>query len=123
MDRMKKERPSTFEHFLYRFDVYIPLTDIAGERVDSGKIIAIRDELVTRFGGLTMTAIVGNPVYEGFWKSPDTGKVAKDKNSIFTVLVPQVPESVKFFLDKKDQWRMSLNYEEILITVHEIQVI
>src|SRR2546425_8236358 len=120
---MKKQQPSTAESFLYRFDVYIPLADINGDLVDSSKIIAIRNELVDRFGGLTMTAIVGNPVYDGFWKSPKTGQVAKDKNSIFTVLVPQAPESVAFFTDKKDKWRRFLNYEELLITVHEIQAI
>ena len=120
---MNAESQSTFESFLYRFDVYIPLTDINGELLDSAKIIAIRNELVDRFGGLTMTAIVGNPVYDGFWKSPKTGQVAKDKNSIFTVLVPQAPESVAFFVDQKNKWRILLNYEELLITVHEIQAI
>lgn len=121
--RMKRKPTSTVEYFLYRFDVFIPLTDIKGGRVDPSKIIAIRSELVDKFGGLTMTTIIGNPVYDGFWKSPTTGKIAQDKNSIFTILVPQIPENVQFFMDKKAKWREFLNYEELLITVHEIQVI
>jgi len=36
-------------------------------------------------------------------ESPKTGIVAKDKNSIFTVLLPQAPENVQFFMRKKRQ--------------------
>lgn len=109
--------------FLYRIDVYLPLKDKDGQRIDPQELYAVRDEIVKRFGGLTMTPIFGNPVYDGFWKSPRTRRISRDKNSIFTVLVPQNKESAQFFLDKKKVWERELNYEELLITVHEVQVI
>jgi len=121
---MKKSKPpSSFQDFLYRFDVYLSLQDKAGQRIDPSKLFEIRNEIIDTFGGVTTTSIVGNPVYHGFWRSPKTREIASDWNTIFTVLVPQDEKSIRFFLDRKEQWRKSLDYEALLITVHQIQVI
>ena len=109
--------------FLYCFEIYFPLKDKDGQSINPQKFDEIAEEIVKKFGGLTMTSIWGNPVYDGFWKSPKTKKVVKDKNSIFTILTPQNQQSRNFFLQKKKIWEKALNYEELLITVHEIQTI
>jgi hypothetical protein len=111
------------ESFLYRFDIYVCLADRYGSPVQHNKLYELRNEIVGRFGGLTMTSVFGNPVYEGFWKSAKSRKVARDKNSIFTVLAPQSDESIEFFSSKRKEWEASLNYEKLLITVHELQVL
>lgn len=70
-----------------------------------------------------MTSIFGNPVYDGFWKSPKSRKVAHDKNSLFTVLAPQSEDTIQYFLSRREKWEASLNFEKLLITVHELQVL
>ena len=110
------------EH-LYRFDIYICLADRYGIQVPPEKVLTVRNAIVDQFGGLTMTSTFGNPVYDGFWKSSTTRKVVRDKNSIFTVLAPQSEETRDYFLKKRKQWQRLLNYERLLITVHELQVL
>ena len=81
------------------------------------------DQIIKKFGGLTLTSIFGNPVYEGYWKSPRTREIVKDENSIFTVLTPKSQQSINFFLDQKQEWQTGLNYEDLLIVVNEVQTI
>ncbi len=109
--------------YLYNFEIYFPLKYKDGNAIIPQKLLSIKDEIVEKFGGLTMTSIWGNPVYDGFWKSPKTKSIVRDKNSIFTILTPQNEESITFFLNKKLEWTRSLNYEELLITVYEIQAL
>jgi hypothetical protein len=109
--------------YLYRFDLYLPLKDKNKQPISPRKMLAVKDEIVDRFGGLTMTSIWGNPIYDGFWKPTRSGRIEKDKNSIFTVLAPQNAQTMNFFLRKKNVWRRNLNHKEILITVHEIQAL
>ncbi|MGB9236853.1 MAG: hypothetical protein WCC04_20785 [Terriglobales bacterium] len=109
--------------FFYRFEIYLCLADRVGKPVDLDKLNDLKNEIVAHFGGLTMTSIFGNPVYDGFWKSPKSRKVARDKNSIFTVLAPQSEDSISFFLSRREKWEVSLNYEKLLITAHELQVL
>ncbi len=120
---MDTQSPTASEHFLYRFDIYLPLRDKDGRRIEPSKFLGIKNEIVREFGGLTMTSIWGNPVYDGFWRSSKTQRVVKDKNSIFTVLVPQSEDSIGFFLSRKEPWRTGLHYEELLITCYELQTV
>ncbi len=107
--------------FLYCIQMYLPVKDRNGCPVDTKIFDQVADQIVKRFGGITMTSFWGNPVYDGFWKSPETKRIVRDKTSIFTVLVPENPESREFFLHNKKKWEQDLNYEELLITVHQIQ--
>ena len=107
--------------FLYCIQMYLPVKDRNGYPVDTKKFNQVAKQIVRKFGGLTMTSFWGNPVYDGFWKSPKTRSIVKDKNSIFTVLVPESQESRDFFLHKKKKWEQNLNYEQLLITIHQIQ--
>ncbi len=70
-----------------------------------------------------MTAIEGNPVYDGFWHSTKRNRDMHEKTSIVTVLVPQVPDSLDFFREHKEAWMTALNYEELLIIVDEVRSI
>ena len=107
--------------FLYCIQMYLPVKDRNGYPVDTKKFNQVAKQIVRKFGGLTMTSFWGNPVYDGFWRSPKTRRIVKDKNSIFTVLVPESQKSREFFLHKKKKWEQNLNYEELLITIHQIQ--
>lgn len=114
--------PSAMD-FLYRVEMYLPLKDKDGQMVDPQKFDEVAEEIVKQFGGLTTTSFRGNPVYDGFWKSPKTKKIVKDKNSVFTVLIPQNEESRNFFLCRKKKWEEGLNYEQLLITIHQVQIL
>lgn len=109
--------------FLYQFQIYLPLKDKKVQPTNLHKLFALRDQITKKFGGLTMTSIFGNPVYEGFWKSPQTKEIVKDENSIFTVLTPKDKESIDFFLNQKQVWQTELNYEDLLIVVNEVQAL
>jgi len=109
--------------FLYQFQIYLPLKDKEGLPTNLNKLFGLVDQIIKKFGGLTMTSIFGNPVYEGYWKSPRTKEIAKDVNSIFTVLTPKNQGSVNFFLNQKQKWQTELNYEDLLIVVNEVQTI
>jgi len=109
--------------FLYQFQIYLPLKDKNRQPTDVNKLFALSEQIITNFGGLTSTSIFGNPVYEGYWKSPQMKKIVKDENSIFTVLTPKNKESINFFLNQKQKWQTELNYEELLIVVNEVQTI
>jgi hypothetical protein len=113
----------TTAHFLYRFDIYVSLGDRTGKPVDRAKIRGLKNEILEEFGGLTMTSTFGNPVYDGFWLSPKSREVARDKNSVFTVLAPQTDDTMNYFLSRRAKWQASLNYESLLITVHELQAL
>jgi len=109
--------------YLYCVQMYLPLRDKDGQPINTEMFNAMADEIVEKFGGLTMTPLLGNPVYDGFWKSPRTKKMVRDKNSVFTIFVPQEEGSVEFFRDGKKKWQTSLNYEELLIIVHQVQAL
>jgi hypothetical protein len=70
-----------------------------------------------------MTSIFGNPIYDGFWISAKSKQVVRDKNSIFTVLAPQSEATREYFMAKREEWEKLLNYEKLLITVHELQIL
>ena len=45
----------TAANFLYRFDIYVSLGDRTGKPVDRAKIRGLKNEILEKFGGLTMT--------------------------------------------------------------------
>lgn len=109
--------------FLYRVDIYLPVKDNAGELVSPAKFRRIKNQILAQFGGLTITSMWGNPTYTGFWRSPETGVLYQDKNTIFTVLAPQSDKTVTFFMRQKEQWKSELEQEEILLTLFELQTL
>ncbi len=119
----RKKDFSAPHNFLYRIEVFISLNDEQGQPVELRKIRKIADEIINKFGGLTMTTLTGNPIYDGFWRSPASGKIAQDKNSIFTILAPQTDDTINFFTKQKEKWRKDLNYEAILITLQQLQIL
>lgn len=70
-------------NFIYRFDIYLPLSDRVGEKIDIFKFTDIQELLINKFGGLTMTSMWGNPIYDGFWQSPETQKVVLERSELF----------------------------------------
>jgi hypothetical protein len=111
------------QQYLYRFDVWVSLNDQNGTKVDRTKFLALEWELYSKFGGLTCTPIVGTPVYDGYWKDPDTGKLMRDLNTVYTVLTPRTHSSYSYFEKSKQKWQDDFNQKAILITVLQIEVL
>ena len=109
--------------FLYCFEVYLPLFYNDGQIIEPEKFARIKEEILNQFGGITMTSLFGNPIYDGFWTEPETGHVHRDKNAVFTVLTPRTEESINFFLNKKAEWVSQLAQQELLVTVQEVQTL
>lgn len=108
---------------MYRFDVWLPLNDKKGAKIDRRKFIEFEGELYDKFKGLTRTPIVGSPVYEGFWEDPETQSPARDVNTIYTVLTSRDDDSYQFFVSNKPRWSDAFNQTKILITVHAVEAL
>jgi hypothetical protein len=108
---------------ILRFDVYLCLKDKDGVRVPFAKLQKIRREIVKTFHGITHTTIVGNPIYTGLWKQSGARKPVQDHNTIYTVLTPRTEDSYEFFLKRKEGWRTDLKYDELLITVYDLEAL
>jgi hypothetical protein len=115
--------PKPPKEFLYRFDVWLPLNDKDGNKVDRRKFTELEAELYDRFRGLTRTPIVGTPIYEGFWEDNETQSPARDVNTIYTVLAPLETDSYQFFVDNKPRWTAEFGQKQILITVFQLEVL
>ena len=121
MPEERKAEPP--QDYLYRFDVWVSLNDRNGEKVDRSKFHALEWQLYNEFGGLTCTPIVGTPVYEGFWKDPETGKLMRDLNTVYTVFAPKTHASYSYFEKNKQKWQGDFNQKQLLITVSQVEVL
>ncbi|MBA7660658.1 hypothetical protein ES703_68662 [subsurface metagenome] len=91
------------------YQLYLPLTYNDGSPIEEGKFNMTRQELVTRFGGLTTTP-PGFPL-QGWWQS--AGAVVRDDIVVWTV-VTQGDEN-GFFQTFKQLLRERFAQEEIYI--------
>lgn len=109
--------------FVYRFDVWVSLNDKHGKKVDRMKFLILESELYDKFGGLTCTPIVGTPIYEGFWKDPETEEQMRDMNTIYTVLGPRTAACYEYFAESRTRWQTHFNQKSILITAYQVEVL
>lgn len=113
--------------FLYCYYIWIPLTYNDGTDIEPKKLFRIRDAIIKEFGGITMTPIMGAPVYEGFMKSKKSKRMYRDKNAMFTVLTEAEKDvkSKNFFTKKMKLWKSKewLDQESFLIILHQVQAL
>ncbi len=67
------------------YDIHLPLTYNNGNVIEEEKFTITRDELVTRFGGMTSTP-PGFPLL-GYWYSPQ-GVVVEDNIVVWRIVTP-----------------------------------
>ena len=91
------------------YQIYLPLTYNDGRPIEKEKFQLTRQELITRFGGLTSTP-PGFPL-QGWWQS--TQSVVMDDIVIWTVLT-QADED-QFFLKYKDILKQRFAQEEVFL--------
>ena len=102
-----------------RYEIYLPLKYNNGKEIESEKIKQIREELIGRFGAITVSS--RSSPYQGTWKY---GGVQYIDDIIKIEVVTSSDKITKKFLkDFKERVKKSLRQKDILITTHGIQVI
>ena len=102
-----------------RYEIYLPLKYNDGKEIEPVKIQRIKQELVERFGAITVSSL--SSPYQGTWKY---GGVAYVDDIIKVEIVASGDKVTKKFLkDFKERLKKSLRQVDILITTHGIQVI
>ena len=102
-----------------RYEIYLPLKYNDGKEIESEKIKQISEELIGRFGAITVSS--RSSPYQGTWKY---GGVEYIDDIIKIDVVTSGDKITKKFLkDFKERIKKSLRQKDILITTHGIQVI
>lgn len=91
------------------YQLYLPLTYNDGRPIEKQKFHLTRQELTTRFGGLTSTP-PGFPL-QGWWHS--TQGIVMDDIVIWTILTQD--DEDQFFLNYKETLRQRFAQEEIFL--------
>ena len=103
-------------------DIYLPLDYNDGRPIEDTKYVALQQELLTRFGGVT--SIQRQFPLRGLWRSED--RVFQDRVVVFSVLdfeTTTEPEIVRYLERLKTRLKKKFAQLEILITVHEMLAI
>ncbi len=79
------------------FRIYIPLLDNTGKRFNRRYFDAVRDELVTRFSGVTCMKSSRDGALNGYWIDEATGRLFRDEIIIYYVAADPTPETDAFF--------------------------
>ena len=102
-----------------KYEVYLPLKYNDGKEIEAEKFKRIREELISRFGALTVSSI--SAPYQGTWKY---GGVEFVDDIIKIEIIATDDRSTKKFLKNfKPQLIESLQQIDILITVQDIRTI
>lgn len=102
-----------------KYEIYLPLKYNDGKEIEAEKLKRIREELVSAFGGITVSSL--SSPYQGVWKY---GGVEFIDDIIKIEIVASGDNVTKRFLkDFKSRLKSDLRQIDILITTHGIQVI
>jgi uncharacterized protein YnzC (UPF0291/DUF896 family) len=102
-----------------KYEIYLPLKYNDGKDIEPEKIKQIKQELVERFGAITVSS--RSSPYQGTWKY---GGVEYIDDIIKVEIVVSGDKLTKGFLKAfKERLKESLRQIDILITTHGIQVI
>jgi hypothetical protein len=100
-------------------DIYLPLDYNEGRPIPDAVFIALQQQLLNRFGGVTSTQ--RQFPLQGIWK--DAGTVFQDRVIVFTVMdfesKPQLV-LIRFLERLKARLKTKLDQLEILITIQEL---
>lgn len=103
-------------------DIYLPLDFNDGRPIPESKFIALQQELLTRFGGVT--SVQRQFPLQGMWRAK--GKVYQDRVVIFTVMDFQSKsqfECLRYLEQLKTRLKKKFDQLEILITLLELLAI
>jgi hypothetical protein len=102
-------------------DVYLPLEYNDGAPIEKAKFASLQDELLDRFGGITMTQ--RQFPLQGIWKSE--ASVFQDRVVVHTVLDfgSKEFETLRYLQSLKKRLKKGFGQLEILITVQELMAI
>ena len=102
-----------------KYEIYLPLKYNDGRDIEPEKIKQIKEELVAKFGGITVSS--RSSPYQGTWKYAGVKYI---DDIIKVEIVTSGDKLTKRFLkDFKERLKESLQQIDILITTHGIQVI
>jgi uncharacterized protein YnzC (UPF0291/DUF896 family) len=102
-----------------KYDLYLPLKYNDGAEIQPEKLKQIRQELVERFGAITVSSLMSP--YQGRWKYGGVEYI--DDIIKIEVIAGNDRVTKRFFQDFKQRLKKSLRQIDILITTHGIQVI
>ncbi|WP_353718883.1 hypothetical protein [Dyadobacter sp. 676] len=94
--------------------MFLPLYDNAGKQFPEANFLDLRQELTTRFGGVTIYS--RSPV-KGLWKQ-DESSVTEDEMVIYEVLVDKLDTS--YWTRLKLRLQHTFRQEEIMMRYYEV---
>ena len=108
--------------FLYRFELFFPVTNNDGSLIDPNKFDELTETLTQVFGGISIDyPYGGSGGTNGMWYSSITRIVHRDTNAFVMVLSKAENAAIKFFNDNLDRWQESFGQEKILVMFHKVQ--
>lgn len=108
--------------FLFRFEVYLPVTNNDGSLIDPEKFDELTEELTELFGGISFDyPYGGSGGINGMWYSSVTHSFHRDTNAFIMILSKAENSAVKFFRDRLTKWQEIFGQEKILIIFHKVQ--
>lgn len=105
-----------------RIEVYLPLADNDGSPIEDVKFDSIEDELVDRFGGVTVTQ--RQFPLKGLWHSGE--RVFQDQVIVFTVMDFHTEtriEVLRYLGRLKSRLKRKFDQLDVLITVQDLLAI
>jgi hypothetical protein len=99
------------------FDVFVPITYNDGSPIPNRTIERIGERLLEHFDGMTFFPQEN----EGFWKMGDV--TYRDKIVIFRVIADKVRSARRYLVKLKEQLKLELDQEEILIIERDIETL
>lgn len=96
------------------FQIFVPLNDNNGKRFAEKHFISLREELNSKFGGVTIYS--RSPV-RGLWKEADGATVA-DEMIIFEVMTDNIGDG--YWEDLKYSLEAAFRQEEIIIRYYNV---
>ncbi len=101
--------------FKYRFELLIPLLDNEGQPFEAEKIVSVRNQLLSRFGGCRMEPL--NP-HIGSWTEAE--QTYHDQLLMYTVDAPREDASLDWFIEYKESLKTEFKQVEIYLAVSEV---
>ena len=102
----------------YLVEIFLPLLDRKGKRFPARLYQAVREELVTQFGG--MTAHLRAPAL-GLWKASRRARAERDVLIIYEVMTPQLKRS--WWSNYRRQLEETFRQQELVIRAHKIRTL
>lgn len=99
-----------------QINITIPLRYNDGSPIEHDKLRKIRNELIRKFGGLSISSEI-----EGFWYHNDI--IYSDFNKIYTIVVEDNPDNINFIAIFKSFLKEYLDQKDIFITINEVELI